>query len=254
MSDLVFIAFDNEQKAEEVRDRILGMQREYLIEIGDAVIAVRDDKGRVKLNQLVNTTAAGAASGAFWGMLVGWLFMMPIAGAAVGAAGGALGGALTDIGINDADMKRQADEALKPGMAGLFLLIRKMTTDKVLEDLKGVGGTVIKTSFDHAEEEKLREALAGVAPPRRRRPPGRRLRPDVSPIPRRSLRRGGASQQSRVAQATAYVAYGVTDWLAAIVRPACKAPCSALRPSKLHRPRRQRDRRRRRGSGATGPL
>jgi uncharacterized membrane protein len=165
MSDLVFIAFDNEQKAEEVRDRILGMQREYLIEIGDAVIAVRDDKGRVKLNQLVNTTAAGAASGAFWGMLVGWLFMMPIAGAAVGAAGGALGGALTDIGINDDDMKRQADEALKPGMAGLFLLIRKMTTDKVLEDLKGVGGTVIKTSFDHAEEEKLREALAGVAPP-----------------------------------------------------------------------------------------
>jgi uncharacterized membrane protein len=164
MSDLVFIAFDNEQKAEEVRDRILGMQREYLIDIGDAVIAVRDDKGRVKLNQLMNTTAAGAASGALWGTLIGWLFMMPLAGAAVGAAGGALGGALTDVGINDADMKRQADEALKPGMAGLFLLIRKMTTDKVLEDLKGAGGTVIKTSFDHALEEKLRQALDSAAP------------------------------------------------------------------------------------------
>jgi uncharacterized membrane protein len=164
MSDLVFIAFDNEQKAEEVRDRILGMQREYLIDIGDAVIAVRDDKGRVKLNQLINTTAAGAASGALWGTLIGWLFMMPLAGAAVGAAGGALGGALTDVGINDSDMKRQADEALKPGMAGLFLLIRKMTTDKVLEDLKGAGGTVIKTSFDHALEEKLRQALDGAAP------------------------------------------------------------------------------------------
>jgi uncharacterized membrane protein len=165
MSDLVFIAYDNEQKAEEVRDKVLAMQREYLIEIGDAVIAVRDDKGRVKLIQLVNTTAAGAASGAFWGMLVGWLFMMPLAGAAVGAAGGALGGALTDVGINDEDMKRQANDALKPGMAGLFLLIRKMTTDKVLEDLKGAGGTVIKTSLDNAQEEKLREALAGVAPP-----------------------------------------------------------------------------------------
>lgn len=164
MSDLVFIAFDTEQKAEEVRDRILGMQREYLIDIGDAVIAVRDDKGRVKLNQLMNTTAAGAASGALWGTLIGWLFMMPLAGAAVGAAGGALGGALTDVGINDADMKRQADEALKPGMAGLFLLIRKMTTDKVLEDLKGAGGTVIKTSFDHALEDKLRQALDAAAP------------------------------------------------------------------------------------------
>lgn len=165
MSDLVFIAFDSEQKAEEVRERVLAMQREYLIDVGDAVIAVRDDKGRVKLNQLVNTTAAGAASGALWGALIGLLFMMPLAGAAVGAAGGALGGAMTDIGIDDEDMKRQANEALKPGMAGLFLLIRKMTTDKVLEDLKGVGGTVIRTSFDHAMEDKLRQSLADGAPP-----------------------------------------------------------------------------------------
>jgi hypothetical protein len=30
------------------------------------------------------------------------------------------------------------NDALKPGTAGLFLLIRKMTTDK--EDLKGIGG------------------------------------------------------------------------------------------------------------------
>ena len=64
-------------------------------------------------------------------MLVGWLFLMPLAGATVGAAGGALGGALVDVGINDQDMKQQANEALKPGTAGLFLLIRKMTTDKV---------------------------------------------------------------------------------------------------------------------------
>jgi uncharacterized membrane protein len=171
MSDLVFIAYENEQKAEEVRDRILGMQREYLIEVGDAVIAVRDDKGRVKLNQLMNTTAAGAASGALWGAIIGMLFMMPLAGAAVGAAGGALGGALTDFGISDADMKRQADEALKPGMAGLFLLIRKMTTDKVLDDLKGTGGTVIKTSFDHVMEQKLQQAIASAAPATQVPPP-----------------------------------------------------------------------------------
>ena len=71
---------------------------------------------------------------------------MPVAGAAFGAAG--LGGALVDVGINDQDMNRQANEALKPGTAGLFLLIRKMTADKVLEDLKGAGGTVIRSSFE----------------------------------------------------------------------------------------------------------
>src|SRR5271165_988729 len=165
MSDLVFIAFDNEKQAEEVRDKVLEMQREYLIEVDDAVVVVRDQNGRVKLNQLVHPVAAGALAGAFWGMLIGWLFLMPVAGAAVGAAGGALGGSLVDVGINDDDMKRQANEALKPETAGLFLLIRKMTTDKVLEDLKGVGGTVIRTSFDNAKEEALRQALQAPLPP-----------------------------------------------------------------------------------------
>ena len=164
MSDLVFIAFDDEKQAEEVRDKVLAMQKEYLIEIGDAVIATRDDQGRVKLNQLMHPAASGALSGAFWGMLVGWLFLMPLAGAAVGAAGGAIGGSLVDVGINDDDMRRQANEALKPGTAGLFLLIRKMTTDKVLEDLEGVGGAVIRTSFDHAKEEALKAALAAHLP------------------------------------------------------------------------------------------
>ncbi len=164
MSDLVFIAFDTEQKAEEVRERVLGLQKDYLIEVEDAVIAVRDASGRVKLNQILHPAAGGAVSGAFWGMLVGWLFMMPLAGAAVGAAGGALGGSLVDVGINDDDMRRQANEALKPGTAGLFLLIRKMTTDKVLEDLKGLGGTVIRTSFDHAKEQALQAALAAQVP------------------------------------------------------------------------------------------
>ena len=162
MSDLVFIAFENEKKAEEVRDKVLGMQKEYLIEVSDAVIATRDEKGRVKLNQLIHPAATGAVSGAFWGMLIGWLFLMPVAGAAVGAASGALGGSLVDVGIDDQEMKTQANEALKPGTAGLFLLIRKMTTDK--EDLKGVGGTVVRTSFDHAKENALKEALAGQVP------------------------------------------------------------------------------------------
>jgi uncharacterized membrane protein len=72
MTDLVFIAFPSEAKAEEVRNKVLEMQSEYLIEVGDAVIATRDAKGRVKLNQLMHTTAAGATSGAFWGLLIGW--------------------------------------------------------------------------------------------------------------------------------------------------------------------------------------
>ena len=164
MSDLVFIVFDSEAEAEDVRTKVLDMQKDYVISVEDAVIATRDDKGRIKLNQLMHPAAAGALSGAFWGMLIGWIFFLPFVGAAAGAAGGALGGALTDVGINDDQMRQDAQAALTPGKAGLFLLIRKMTTDRVLDDLKGLGGTVIRTSFDHAKEEALKEALAGKIP------------------------------------------------------------------------------------------
>ena len=64
MADLIAVVFPTEAKAEEVRDKLLGMQKDYLIELGDAVIATKTDSGKVKLNQLMNTTAAGAAGAA----------------------------------------------------------------------------------------------------------------------------------------------------------------------------------------------
>jgi uncharacterized membrane protein len=159
MSDLVVVAFPTEAKAEEVRKKLLDMQQEYLIELEDAVIAVKQPSGQVKLNQLFHPTRAGAVSGALWGTLIGMIFLMPLAGAALGAAGGALGGALSDAGINDQFMK-DAAQTLQSGNAALFLLIRKITADKVLAALKGVGGTVLRTSFDEAQEQALRQALA----------------------------------------------------------------------------------------------
>ena len=161
MSDLVVIAFPTEAKAEEVRQKLLAMQKEYLIELGDAVVAVKDANGRIKLNQMLNTTAVGAVSGTFWGTLIGLIFLMPLVGAAIGAASGAVGGALTDIGINDKWMKETA-AAIEPGTAALFVLVRKATGDKVLERLKGEGGKVMHTSLDHTKEAALQAALADV--------------------------------------------------------------------------------------------
>jgi uncharacterized membrane protein len=162
MSDLVAIVYPSEAKAEEVRQRLFDLRKQYLIEFSDAVIAVKTDAGPVKLNQLVNMTAAGAASGSFWGLLIGVLFLNPLIGVALGAASGALSGLLTDYGINDAFMKELA-ASLKPGDAALFVLIQNMTADKVLKEIQGAGGTVLKTSLDDAKESALREALAKAA-------------------------------------------------------------------------------------------
>jgi len=158
MSDLVVIVYPTEAKAEEVRQRLLELQKEYIIKLGDAVIATKTEAGKIKLNQLLNTTATGAVSGSFWGMLIGILFLNPLIGLAVGAASGALGGALTDVGINDAFM-HDLSTSIQPGNAALFVLVETMTADKVLKEIQGFGGVVLKTSLDETKEQVLRDAL-----------------------------------------------------------------------------------------------
>ncbi|BCG90059.1 MULTISPECIES: DUF1269 domain-containing protein [unclassified Mesorhizobium] len=158
MSDLIVIVYPTETKAEEVRQLLLTLQKEYIIKLGDAVIATKTEAGTIKLNQLMNTTATGAISGSFWGMLVGLLFLNPLVGLAVGAASGALGGALTDVGINDAFM-RDLSTSIQPGNAALFVLVQEMTADKVLKEIQGFGGVVLKTSLDETKEQVLRDAL-----------------------------------------------------------------------------------------------
>jgi uncharacterized membrane protein len=124
----------------------------------DAVVATKDKSGKVKLHQVVSTTKAGALTGGFWGALIGLIFLNPLLGMAVGAASGAATGALTDVGINNEFMKNLA-ETMHPDSSVLFMLVRKATPDKVLDELKGSGGKILKTSLSHEDEAKLQAAL-----------------------------------------------------------------------------------------------
>ena len=160
MSNLVVIGFENESTAFEMRAELAKMQKEYLIEMDDVVVVTKNEKGKVKLHQAVNLTAAGAAGGGFWGMLIGMIFLNPLLGFAVGAGAGAISGALSDIGIDDEFMK-ECSEAFKPGTSALFVLVRKSTPDKVLErlqDFKGKG-KVLKTSLTVDQEDELRKVI-----------------------------------------------------------------------------------------------
>ena len=161
MSTLVVVAYPNEFQAEEVRLRLLKMQKEYLVDLEDAVIAIRKENGRIKLLQLHNLTGAGALSGGFWGLLVGLLFMNPLLGAAVGAGAGAVSGALADVGIDDAFMK-DLGRNLRPGGSMLFVLFRSITMDKALKEL-GCGLTLDPTRNLFSARELL-ETRAGETP------------------------------------------------------------------------------------------
>ena len=158
MSDLIAIAYDDAFKAEEVRLTLAKLQKEHLIELEDAAVVVKDEQGKVKLNQAIDLTAAGAVSGGFWGLLIGTLFLMPIAGAAVGAATGAIGGALSDIGVDD-DFMRELGETMTNNSSALFVLVRKVTPDKVLDEIAPYGGKVLRTSLTKDKEAELQKVL-----------------------------------------------------------------------------------------------
>ena len=158
MSNLVAVAFPDRATAEEVMATLGRLQTEHAIELEDAVIVTRDEKGKVKLHQSNKLAASGAVGGALWGGLIGLIFFVPLFGMAIGAATGAATGALTDVGVDDNFMK-DLGAKLQPGGAAVIVLVHRSTPDKVLPEIAGFGGAVIQTSLDDEAEQRLRQVL-----------------------------------------------------------------------------------------------
>ena len=163
MSDLIVVSFPDEATAFDLRAALVKLQKEYLIEMEDAVVVTKSADGKVKLHQAVNLTAVGAVGGTFWGTLVGLIFLNPLLGAAVGAGAGAMSGALTDVGVEDRFMK-EVGASLENGGAAVFVLVRKVTGDKVLAGLEEfrAKGKVVQTSLSADQEEKLKALIEGA--------------------------------------------------------------------------------------------
>jgi uncharacterized membrane protein len=84
-------------------------------------------------------------------------------GMAVGAAMGALTGSMTDVGIDDAFIRRMRDE-IQPGTSALFVLSSGAVVDKVKEAFEGQQMVLVETNLSHEQEDKLREVFAEEEP------------------------------------------------------------------------------------------
>jgi uncharacterized membrane protein len=159
MANLFVLAFEDENGAEEMLKEISNLQKQELIVIEDAAIAIHHENGKVKVKQINSLTGAGAVGGAFWGMLFGLIFFVPFAGMAVGAAAGAFMGKLGDYGINDTFIK-DVSRKVTQGTSALFLLVHSAQREKVIEALKPYHGELIQSSLSPAQEAELKEAFA----------------------------------------------------------------------------------------------
>ncbi|HEY9606612.1 MAG TPA: DUF1269 domain-containing protein [Allocoleopsis sp.] len=157
MSDLIVIGFKDEFKADEVLLDLRKLEREYLIDLEDAVVVIRNKEGKVKIKQTQELVTSGALEGGFWGLLLGLIFFHPML-AIVGVAAGAISGALTDIGIDD-NFIREIGNTIESGTSAIFVLARKSTPDKVLDELSKFEGKVLQTSLSKEDEAKLQAVL-----------------------------------------------------------------------------------------------
>ena len=160
MSELIVITYDQEQTGRDAFNELANLQKMQLLELEDAALAVKDDKGKVKVKQTLENQASGSAAlwGGFWGLLIGLLFLAPIFWGLFGALMGYIFGKATDIGIDNKFIE-QVGDSLEPGGAALFMLVVKATPDKVLEQMQKFGGEVYQTSLSNEDEEKLKKAL-----------------------------------------------------------------------------------------------
>jgi uncharacterized membrane protein len=131
MSDLVRMVFGDPDTANLALNEIQRMQKEYLVDLQDASVLVRDAGGKVHLKQSIQLVKPAA-----------------LGGASFGASSRAIAGAIADCGVRD-DFIRQSDSAIAPDTSALVKLFGRMP----------------KTSLSNADADRQREALPRVQEP-----------------------------------------------------------------------------------------
>jgi uncharacterized membrane protein len=159
MGNLIVMSFKDEQSAGLFLGELGELQKQELIHLDDAATLVRHQDGKAKIKQARSLVGEGALGGAFWGMLIGLLFLVPVVGMGIGAALGAMAGKGADYGIDDKFIK-EVSKKIEPGTSAIFMLVHDAQPDKVIEQLKKFNGEIIHTSLSNDEEAKLKEAFA----------------------------------------------------------------------------------------------
>ena len=78
MPNLFVIGFDQPDKAEELCLKLKDLEGKYVLDIQDTVVAIKDEKGKVKLHQRGSLlTAESSVLPGFCGSLTGLIFKMP---------------------------------------------------------------------------------------------------------------------------------------------------------------------------------
>jgi uncharacterized membrane protein len=158
MADLVVIGYPDEATAEKAYEMVGQLEHDLVMQVAGAAVVAKDAEGKAKMATKTGTIGAGALMGGFFGLLIGILFLIPVAGLLFGGILGALTGTLTSWGIKD-EFRQRAQDVVKPGTAALVLFLLKWTEDKALAALAPLGGEVLKTSLSEEATKEINAVL-----------------------------------------------------------------------------------------------
>ena len=163
MSTLVVLKFDSVDGARQMRERLLTLQKQQLLQVDDAAIMSKDANGKPKLEQLHNLAGAGALGGAFWGMLFGLALLHPDPRPG-GRRGGGRAGRLDERCRHRRQVHQTGRRVDHPRNRGALPAGEQRHRDKVLDQIKDIKFEVLQTNLSHEQEGQLRSALGQSAP------------------------------------------------------------------------------------------
>ena len=156
------IGYDDMGRADEVRREIVRLGDKQCLILLDTAVVVRYPDGLVTLDgqPFVTTPRFGGNTLAsfFAGLALG---APPLTGAVAGALVRGTGGVANEVGIPD-DFVREVHALIKPGTSALFVLDQEGDMPAILQGIRGLGGTVLKTNVDLERAKLIQSTLAAT--------------------------------------------------------------------------------------------
>jgi uncharacterized membrane protein len=151
------------ERANQVRDEIIGLgwDKHYLL-LQDIAVVVRHEDGSFTLNREKLSAATNIVGSSVVGFLAGLVIGGPITGALIGALVGSVASTVavsTSVGIGD-DFIKEVEKLMKPGTSAIFVLDEEGDMDVILHQIRGLGGTVLKTNVDLERAQLIQSTLA----------------------------------------------------------------------------------------------
>lgn len=151
--------FDAPDGAERAASMLKNAESDGLIKVLDhAVVSWPVGASQPSTRQGHEETWRGTGWGAFWGLLLGALFFVPVVGGVAGAAIGAISKATEGAGITREQLETIRTEVTE-GTSALFAVTDEGDLDRVGERFRGMHSTLVATNLTDAERRVLLETF-----------------------------------------------------------------------------------------------